>query len=209
MMKFLVSVSILSALFLLSFTGSNADTDSNIVSMVKELKFELDQQAQRLKFLATELMDTKKRVSVLEKQVKTCTCAKPDPLLPNNTKELKQLLDKLLPETESPTRSRRSSDTDSLPSQQLSGISTLIAQALTQVVKEQLRQTLRCNDTDQLGGECSIRPGLKGEKGDGGREESKVIRVIKVHLAYKGHKEREVNWDIQGTKVRKETLVIR
>ena len=108
MMKFLVSVSILSALFLLNFTGSNADTDSNIVSMVKELKFELDQQAQRLKFLATELMDTKKRVSVLENQVKICTCSKPDPLLPNNTKELKQLLDKLLPETESPTRSRRS-----------------------------------------------------------------------------------------------------
>ena len=35
-MKFLVGVSILSALFLLSFTGSNADTDSNIVSMVIE-----------------------------------------------------------------------------------------------------------------------------------------------------------------------------
>ena len=169
MMKFLVGVSVLSALFLLNFTGSNADTDSNIVSMVKELKFELDQQAQRLKFLATELMDTKKRVSVLEKQMKICTCSKPDPLLPNNTKDLKQPLDKLLPETESPTRHRRSSDTDSLPSQQLSGISTLIAQALTQVVQEQLRQTLRCNDTDQLGGECSIRPGPKGGKGDEGR----------------------------------------
>ena len=168
-MAFLVGVSILSALFLLSFTGSNADTDSNIVSMVKELKFELDQQTQRLKFLTTELMGTKKRVSNLEKQVKTCTCSKPDPLLPNNTKELKQFLDKLLPETESPTRHRRFSDTDSLPSQQLSGISTLIAQALTQVVQEQLRQTLRCNDTEQLGGECSIRPGTKGEKGGEGR----------------------------------------
>ena len=41
-----------------------------------------------------------------------------------------------------------------------------------------------------------------------GGDRSKVIRVIKVHLAYKGHKEREVNWDIQGTKVKKETLVI-
>ena len=40
-------------------------------------------------------------------------------------------------------------------------------------------------------------------------EGSKVIRVIKVHLAYKGHKEREVKGDIQGTKVRKERLVIR
>ena len=130
-MKFLVSVSVLGTLFLLTCTGSNADTDSNIVSMVKELKFELDQQAERLKFLTTELMGTKKTVSVLEKQVTACTCSKPDPILPNNTKELKQLLDKLLPETESPTRRRKSSDTDSLPSQKLSGISTLIAQALT------------------------------------------------------------------------------
>ena len=41
-----------------------------------------------------------------------------------------------------------------------------------------------------------------------GGEGSKVITVIKVHLAYKDHKEREVNWDIQGTKVRKERWVI-
>ena len=149
------------------FSGSNAVTDSNLVSLVKNLQLKVDQQSEILNDLTSELSDTKTRVKVLEEQVKSCSYSKQDPLLPQNTNELELLLGKLMQETTS--RERRSTDTDSLPSQQLSSISTLIAQALTQVVKEQLRQTLRCNDTDQLGGECSIRPGPKGEKGDEGR----------------------------------------
>ena len=149
------------------FSGSSAVTDSNLVSLVKNLQLKVDQQSEILNDLTSQLSDTETRLKVLEEQVKTCSYSKQDPLLPQNTNELELLLGKLMQETTS--RKRRSSDTDSLPSQQLSGISTLIAQALTQVVQEQLRQTLRCNDTDQLGGECSIRPGPKGEKGDEGR----------------------------------------
>ena len=148
-------------LFALLIIVAKADPSGSV-----SLRETVEHMREAFNGLTVELADTKKRIRILEEQLSSCS--KPN-LLPNNTKELKQLLDKLLPETESPTRSRRSSDTDSLPSQQLSGISTLIAQALTQVVKEQLRQTLRCNDSDQLGGECSIRTGLKGEKGDEGR----------------------------------------
>ena len=149
------------------FSGSSAVTDSNLISLVKNLQLKVDQQSEILNDLTSELSDTKTRVKVLEEQVKTCSCSKQEPLLAQNTNKLELLLGKLMQEGTS--RERRSTDTDSLPSQQLSGISTLIAQALTQVVQEQLRQTLRCNDTDQLGGECSIRPGPKGEKGDEGR----------------------------------------
>ena len=149
------------------FSGSSAVTDSNLVSLVKNLQLKVDQQSEILNDLTSQLSDTETRVKVLEEQVKTCSYSKQDPLLPQNINKLELLLGKLMQETTS--RERRSTDTDSLPSQQLSGISTLIAQALTQVVQEQLRQTLRCNDTDQLGGECSIRPGPKGEKGDEGR----------------------------------------
>ena len=180
------------------FSGSSVMTDSNLVSLVKNLQLKVDQQSEILNDLTSELLDTKTRVKVLKEQVKTCSCSKQDPLLPQNNNELELLLGKLMREAIS--RERRSTDTDSLPSQQLSGFSTLIAQALTQ---EQLRQTLRCNATDQLGGECSIRPGPKGEKGDEGR------RGVKGDQGDQGHKEREVNWDIQGTKVRKEKLVIR
>ena len=148
-------------LFALLIIVAKADPSESV-----SLRETVEHMREAFNGLTVELADTKKRIRILEEQLSSCS--KPN-LLPNNTKELKQLLDKLLPETESPTRHRRSSDTDSLPSQQLSGISTLIAQALTQVVQEQLRQTLRCNDTDQLGGECSIRPGPKGEKGDEGR----------------------------------------
>ena len=144
------------------FSGSSAVTDSNLVLLVKNLQLKVDQQSEILNDLISQLSDTKTRVKVLEEQAKTCSYSKQDPLLPQNTNELELLLGKLMQEITS--RERRSSDIDSLPSQQLSGISTLIAQALTQVVQEQLRQTLRCNDTDQLamGGECSIRPGPKG-----------------------------------------------
>ena len=54
------------------------------------------------------------------------------------------------------------------PSSQFTKLGTTLAQFISQVVQEQLRDTFQGNATNETC-KCSIRPGPKGEKGDEGR----------------------------------------
>ena len=53
-------------------------------------------------------------------------------------------------------------------SSQFTKLGTTLAEFISQVVQEQLRDTFQGNATNETC-KCSIRPGTKGEKGDGGR----------------------------------------
>ena len=148
----------------LLITGGKTAPDYDLSAIVKKLELKVDQA---LRDLTTELAHTKKKIYDLEEQLKSYSFQKQDQL-PKSEEELERRFSNL------PVRSTRMErDTDSEestipPSSQFTKLGMTLAEFISQVVQEQLRDTFQGNATNNTC-KCSIRPGPKGEKGDEGR----------------------------------------
>ena len=148
----------------LLITGGKTAPDYDLSAIVKKLELKVDQA---VRDLTTELAHTKKKIYDLEEQLKSYSFQKQGQL-PKSEKELERRFSNL------PVRSTRMErDTDSEestipPSSQFTKLGMTLAQFISQVVQEQLRDTFQGNATNNTC-KCSIRPGPKGEKGDEGR----------------------------------------
>ena len=147
----------------LLITGGKTAPDYDLGAIVKNLELRVDQA---LRDLTTELVHTKKRIYDLEEQLKTFSSSKQD--LPKSEKEFERHFSTLPVRS---TRMERDTDFEEStipPTTHFTKLGTTLAQFISQVVQEQLRDTFQGNATNETC-KCSIRPGPKGEKGDEGR----------------------------------------
>ena len=123
----------------LLITGGKTAPDYDLGAIVKNLELKVDQA---LRDLITELVHTKKRIYDLEEQLKSYSFQKQD-LLPKSEKELERRFSTLPGRS---TRMERDTDVEEStipPSSHFTKLGTTLAEFISQVVQEQLRDAFQ------------------------------------------------------------------